>query len=42
MWMHLSPERSFVELDVEDFLPKREIRGKSLLILDIGRRVPPT
>ena len=40
--MHLSPKRSFVEPIFEDFLPKRESRGKSILIFDLDRGVPPT
>ena len=40
--MHLRPERSFVEPIFEDFLPKREIRWKSIIFLDIGRGIPPT
>ena len=40
--MHLSPKRSFVEPVFEDFLPKRDRGGKSILIFDIGWGVPPT
>jgi hypothetical protein len=40
--MHLSPKRCFVEPVFEDFLPKRERGGKSILVFDLGRGVPPT
>ena len=38
--MHLSPERSFVELIFEDFLPKRESRRKFVFVFDLGGGVP--
>ena len=40
--LHLCPERSFVKPVIENFLPKRERRWKSIILFDIGRGVPPT
>jgi hypothetical protein len=38
--MHMSPERSFVKLVVEDFLPKREGGRKFVVFFDLGGGVP--
>ena len=40
--LHLSPERSFVQPTLDDFLAKRERRRKMVRFFDLGTRVPPS